>query len=111
MQTLKEKAKTPSELTAWMFQKYLERKDSKWVRLEDVEEECQKCNYREVVRIRKEKARKLKQKLQQFKFDVEEELKVLGDEVDRGCWNPLNVWDLLFAIKTFVDKKFEELLE
>jgi len=51
------------------------------------------------------------QKLQQFKFDVEEELKVLGDEVDRGCWNPLNVWDLLFAIKTFVDKKFEELLE
>jgi len=32
------KAKTPSEITAWMFEKYSERKDSKWVRLEDVKE-------------------------------------------------------------------------
>ena len=44
------KAKTPSEITAWTFEKYSERKDSKWVRLEDAQKEIDK----------------LKQKLQQL---------------------------------------------
>jgi len=41
------------------------------VRLEDVEEACEKCDYREVVRIRKEEARELKQKLRQLFKEIE----------------------------------------
>jgi len=52
----------------------------------------------------------LKQKLHELNSQVDDELKRLGDEVDRGCWSPLNIWDLFFAIKTFMDTKVNEVL-
>ena len=49
----------------------LRRWESQGKKLEDVEEACQKCEYREVVRIRKEEARELKQKLHNLLSFVE----------------------------------------
>jgi len=65
------KAKTPSEITAWMFEKYSERKDSKWVRLEDAQKEIdfQKARVdvaNEMVTSKQKRIDELKQKLQQI---------------------------------------------
>ena len=86
MSSLKQKAKTLSDLfwenelewNKWLRMGVTESKQvalapkyqEKWVRLEDVKEACEKCDYREVVRIRKEEARELKQKLQQLHNEI-----------------------------------------
>ena len=74
------------------------------VRLEDVEEACEKCDYREVVRIRKEEARELKQKLQQLlKEYLKERCAFMDGKISGKVSMSLNEVEWL--------KKFGELLK
>jgi hypothetical protein len=90
MSGLKEKAKFGKDIFKTLADAFRENYDlwnslqfEEWVRLEDVEAECQKCDYREVVRIRKEEARELKQKLQQFAIFLDDFYKRRRNQIVR----------------------------
>ena len=138
MSSLKQKAKTLSDLfwenelewNKWLRMGVTESKQvalapkyqEKWVRLEDVKEACEKCDYREVVRIRKEEARELKQKLQQLRdeiigyvddFDVVSFLEK-NDITYDSSWLKYKLYELIGGFRTELImrfSKFEELLK
>jgi len=138
MSSLKQKAKTLSDLfwenelewNKWLRMGVTESKQvaltpkyqEKWVRLEDVKEACEKCDYREVVRIRKEEARELKQKLQQLRdeiigyvddFDVVSFLEK-NDITYDSSWLKYKLYELIGEFRTELImrfSKFEELLK
>ena len=138
MKSMKDKAKTLSDLfwenelewNKWLRMGVTESKQvalapkyqEKWVRLEDVKEACEKCDYREVVRIRKEEARELKQKLQQLRdeiigyvddFDVVSFLEK-NDITYDSSWLKYKLYELIGEFRTELImrfSKFEELLK
>jgi len=114
MSSMKEKAKFPSDWCSYCQLLPDECANSGcplnglWVKFEDAEEACQKCNYREVIRIRKEEMRELKQKLKRLISDIDVSLRHIAE---RGKCDVTLTTNFINQVKKELEKMLDELLK